>query len=76
MVFHSRNRLKKMEADIMNVPAFKMLVGQVCSGAAAQNIVTHKGSSFLFKLNRFYGGGGKISNYLPIIRSTVKEKSR
>ena len=65
-----------VEADIMNVPAFKMLVGQVCSGAAAQNIVTHKGSSFLFKLNRFYGGGSKISNYLPIIRSTVKEKSR
>ena len=37
-----------VEADIMNVPAFKMLMGQIGSGAAAQNIITHEVSSFPF----------------------------
>ena len=40
-----------VEANIMNVPARKMLVGQIRSGAAAQNIIAHNDSSFQFLLS-------------------------
>ena len=37
----------EVEADIVNLPGIEMLLGQVCRGAAAENVVCHeKGHSF------------------------------
>jgi len=37
-----------VEADIVNITAFKVLLGKIRSGAAAQNVFGHQFTSFIF----------------------------